>query len=185
MSRIGKQPVKIPSETTVTKEGNKITVKGPKGELSVNIHKRIEIDITEENIIVQRKSDEKFDRSLHGLSRSLLQNMVDGVNKEFEKTLEINGVGYKVQVKGKMLTLNVGFSYPIEYKIPEGITIEIDEDKKNIFKVSGIDKQKVGQVAAKIRSFRKPEPYKGKGIKYLEEQIKRKAGKTAASASEN
>lgn len=185
MSRIGKQSVKIPSGTTVTKEGNKITVKGPKGELSVNTHPhRIEVDIIEENIIVKRKSDEKFDKSLHGLYRSLLQNMVNGVNKEFERTLEINGVGYKIQVKENILELNVGLSHPIKYKIPEGITIKIDEEKKNIFKVSGIDKQKVGQVAAKIRSFRKPEPYKGKGIKYLEERIRRKAGKAAISATE-
>lgn len=180
MSRIGIQPVKILQGVTVTLVDGMLKVKGPKGELSFEPHKHMKIHIQPDTVIVERGSEEKFDKSLHGTTRKLIANMVEGVTKGFQKLLEIQGVGYRGQVQGKKLTLSLGFSHPVELEIPEEITITFDKEKKNILTITGIDKQKVGQIAAVIRGFRKPEPYKGKGIRYVGELIKRKAGKAAA-----
>ncbi len=182
MSRIGRQPVNIPNGVTVTQDANgEITVKGSKGELKMTPHEKVNVEITENEIVVTRKEEDKFSRSLHGLTRSLLQNLVTGVSEGFEKKLEIIGVGYRAQMQGKKLVLNLGFSHPVEYTPPAGIEIEIDQDKKNILSVKGIDKEVVGHVASIIRGYKKPEPYKGKGIRYQGEYVRRKAGKTAAS----
>jgi large subunit ribosomal protein L6 len=180
MSRIGILPISIPDGVTVEIGNGLVTVKGPKGELSEKIHELIKVEIKDNEVICTRKGEDKFSRSLHGLSRNLINNMVEGVTKGFEKRLEIIGVGYKAQAQGSKLTLNLGFSHPIEYKAPEGITFENDKEKKNIVIVSGISKQMVGEVAAKIKSYRKPEPYKGKGIRYEGEYVARKAGKAIA-----
>ena len=184
MSRIGKLPIEITEGVTIeiSKE-NLVTVKGSKGELSEQIHPNVKIEKKDNQIIVSISTQTKFDKSLWGLSRTLIANMIEGVTKGYEKKLEIIGVGYRAQVQGKKLTLSLGFSHPIEYQAPEGITFEIDKDKKNILSISGINKRLVGQVSAEIRSYRKPEPYKGKGIKYIDEEIARKAGKTAAKAA--
>lgn len=182
MSRIGKNPITIPNGITVEKrDGNNIFVKGPKGELTTKIHERINVDITDGVITCTRKSDNKLDRSLHGLSRTLIMNMILGVTDGFEKKLEILGVGYRVNLQGQKAVFSLGYSHPIEFEAPEGINMEIDKEKKNILIISGINKQTVGEVAAKIRSYRKPEPYKGKGIRYLGEHVARKAGKAAAA----
>jgi large subunit ribosomal protein L6 len=181
MSRIGKLPITITPGVTIEKNANNVvSVKGPKGTLTLNLHPRITLEIKDGVASVTRKSESKQDKSLHGLSRTLIHNMVEGVTKGFEKKLEIIGVGYRVAVQGSKLTLNIGLSHPVEYAIPTGIKIEIDKDKKNIVIITGADKQLVGEVAAKIRGYRKPEPYKGKGIKYFGEHIVRKAGKAAA-----
>lgn len=177
MSRIGKKLIEIPKDVTVTLDGNIVKVKGPKGELQTTIHPNITIEMKGSEIEVKRSNDLKLNRSLHGLSRALIQNMILGVSQEFKKTLDIVGVGYKVELKGSNLLLNMGYSHPIYFMPPTGIKLEAPTPTQII--VSGIDKQLVGQVAAKIRSIRKPEPYKGKGIKYSNEQILRKAGKTA------
>lgn len=180
MSRIGKLPIVIPQGVTVEKrEGNIIAAKGSKGELAFQVPEGIEISIEDNTIICTRKSESKTHRSLHGLCRTLISNMILGVSKGFEKRLEIHGVGYRANLQGKKLVLSLGYSHPVEYTPPEGITIAIDQEKKNILIVSGQDKQLVGQVAADIRSYRKPEPYKGKGIRYEGERILRKAGKAA------
>lgn len=184
MSRIGIKPVIIKDGITVDINGQTVTVKGPKGELKIDIHPKIAVKLEENELICSRSSENKEDKSLHGLSRSLLANMVQGVAEGFEKKLEINGVGYKANVQGNKVVLNLGFSHPIEHMIPEGVNIAIDQEKKNVLVISGIDKQKVGQVASEIRSYRPPEPYKGKGIKYIDEHIRRKAGKGAAGAKE-
>lgn len=181
MSRIGKQLITIPAGVTVEKrEGNVIYVKGAKGELSFPIHKVIAFEIADGKITVTRKSEEKYDRSMHGLSRTLIANMVEGVAKGFSKQLEIQGVGYRAAMQGTKLVLSLGYSHPIEVQPPKGIMITIDPEKKNILTVTGPDKQVVGEVAAQIRSYRKPEPYKGKGIRYLGEHVARKAGKAAS-----
>lgn len=177
MSRIGKKLIEIPKGVTVTLDGNVVKVKGPKGELQTTIHPNITIEMKGSEIEVKRSNDLKLNRSLHGLSRALIQNMILGVSQEFKKILDIIGVGYKVELKGSNLLLNMGYSHPIYFMPPAGIKLEAPTPTQII--VSGIDKQLVGQVAAKIRSIRKPEPYKGKGIKYSNEQILRKAGKTA------
>lgn len=183
MSRIGKQPVKIPNGVTVTQGADKtITAKGSKGELSMTPHDLVKVEIKDDEITVTRANDERFSRSLHGLTRALIANMVTGVSEGFKKQLEIKGVGYRAQLQGKKLVLNLGYSHPIEYTPPEGITIEIDPDNKNLLTISGIDKESVGHTAAIIRGYRKPEPYKGKGIRYIDEYVQRKAGKAAASA---
>jgi len=158
-----------------------VTVKGPKGELKRELPPFCEIKQEGDTILVTRSTNDRIHRSMHGLTRTLLSNMVDGVSQGFSKDLEIIGVGYKAEVKGKELVLNLGFSHLINYPVPEGITIETPEPTK--VKVSGIDKQQVGQVAAEIRSYRPPEPYKGKGVRYANEQVQRKAGKTAASGA--
>jgi len=181
MSRIGTAPIEIPSGVTVELQGQEVTVKGPKGELKWTHHRKVKVKIEDNIISVTRPNEEKFTKSLHGLTRSIIANMIEGVSKGFEKKLEVIGVGYRFQVSGSKITLNLGHSHPIEMHAPEGVNIEPDKDKKNILVISGADKQLVGQFAADIRSKRPPEPYKGKGVKYLEEIIRRKAGKTAAS----
>ena len=177
MSRIGKLPVQLPNGVTVSvKDGNVVEVKGPKGQLVQKIHKDMRVVVEDNAVLVERPSDDKHHRALHGLSRSLINNMVEGVTKGFEKTLEINGVGYRAQKQGKKLVLTVGYSHPVE--IPEEDGVEFDVPAPNKIIVKGIDKQKVGAMAAKIREVRKPEPYKVKGIKYEDERIIRKEGKT-------
>lgn len=183
MSRIGRQPVTIPQGVTVTQDADgNITVKGPKGELTLPNNPLVKIEITETEVLVTRDGEQRDKRAAHGLIRSLLHNMVTGVTTGFSKRLEINGVGYRAQMQGTTLVLSLGFSHPINYPAPEGITITMDPEKKNVIVISGIDKQKVGQVASEIRGYRPPEPYKGKGVKYEDEYIRRKAGKTAAKA---
>ena len=177
MSRIGKLPVEIPAGVTITVDGNFVKVTGPKGELQEVILPNVTIQQADNTITVERISEEKIAKSQHGLMRSLINNMVVGVTAGFEKKLEVNGVGFKVALQGSSLILNLGFSHPIEFNAPEGIALNVD--KMNI-SVSGISKQQVGQVAADIRALKKPEPYKGKGIKYDDEHILRKAGKTGA-----
>ena len=179
MSRIGKKPVEIPKGVTINLDGNNIKVKGPKGELNRTIHPSIKTEIAEGELIVSRPNDLKESRALHGLTRALIQNMVVGVTESYKKSLEIVGVGYKAELKGKNLLLNIGYSHPIYFVPPEEIKLEVPAPTQII--ISGNDKELVGLVAAKIRSFRKPEPYKGKGIKYSDERIIRKAGKTAGA----
>jgi len=181
MSRIGKLPIKIEKGVTVEYKDGLLTVKGPKGELKRNIHPNMILEITETEIIVKRPDESKLNKSLHGLTRSLISNMVIGVAKGFTKVLEIIGVGYRANVSGKKLTLSLGYSHPIELITPNGIEITMDEKNKGKLTVSGIDKEVVGEVAAKIRSYRKPEPYKGKGIRYENEYVARKTGKTAGA----
>lgn len=175
MSRIGKLPITLPNATEAIFEGGVITVKGPKGELAQEINPKMKITIADNVITVEQKTDDVEATEFHGLTRTLIDNMVKGVSEGFKKELEINGIGYRASVSGDKLVLNLGYSHPIEYIIPEGIHVAVE---KNIMVVSGADKQKVGQVSAEIRAFRKPEPYKGKGVKYVTEHIRRKAGKT-------
>jgi len=176
MSRIGKLPVAIPSGVKVSLDGNKMTVAGPKGSLSQSLHERMTIAVETDQVKVSRPSDSKQDSALHGLTRALINNMVVGVTVGFKKDLEINGVGYRAEIAGNVLTLSLGYSHPVVYELPDGISVQIEKQTK--LSVTGIDKQLVGSAAAKIRSYRKPEPYKGKGIKYADERIMRKAGKT-------
>lgn len=177
MSRIGKKPVEIPKSVNVTLNGQNVKVKGPKGELEFDVHSNIKISVEQNQILLTRNNDEKENRALHGLSRALLQNIIIGVTEGYSKTLDLVGVGYRVELKGKNLLVNIGYSHPIYFIPPDGITIQTPTQTQII--VSGIDKQLVGLVASKIRAIRKPEPYKGKGIKYSNEFIRRKAGKTA------
>ena len=177
MSRIGKLPVELPAGVTASlEEGNVLKVKGPKGELTQAFNCDMEITIADNTITVTRPSDDKQHKALHGLTRALIANMVHGVSQEFTKELEIVGVGYRAQLKGKDLVLSMGFSHPVEISQPEGVTFEVPNPNSII--VRGIDKQRVGQVAANIRKVREPEPYKGKGIKYKDEFIRRKEGKS-------
>ncbi|MGE5399828.1 MAG: 50S ribosomal protein L6 [Ignavibacteriales bacterium] len=176
MSRIGKKPVSI-SGVTVAQTGNTLKIKGQKGELVKSFHPNITIEVSKEDIVITRPDDDKENRALHGLTRSLIQNMVTGVKEGYTKTLDIIGVGYRAELKGKNLLLSLGYSHPIYFMPPDDITLEVVTPTQ--IKISGIDKELVGLVAAKIRSFKKPEPYKGKGIKYSDEVIIRKAGKTA------
>ena len=176
MSRIGKLPIAIPSGVKVSLNGNEISVQGAKGSLKQLLHERVIVAVEAEQIVVTRPSDSKQDSALHGLSRSLINNMVIGVSEGFTRELQINGVGYRAELSGSVLNLSLGYSHPVVYEIPKGIEIEVEKQTRVIIK--GIDKQLVGSTAAKIRSFREPEPYKGKGIKYAEERILRKAGKT-------
>ncbi len=177
MSRIGLKPVNIPANVEVNiDENNFALVKGPKGQLEQQLPKIINIEIVGDQIIVSRESDEKEHRSLHGLTRTLINNMVTGVTEGYQKTLEIVGVGYRAQKQGKKLVINVGLSHPVEMEDPKGIETEVEGTNKII--VKGIDKQQVGNYAAIIRDWRRPEPYKGKGIKYSDEVVRRKAGKT-------
>ncbi|MGA8943441.1 MAG: 50S ribosomal protein L6 [Thermoactinomyces sp.] len=176
MSRIGKKPVAIPNGVEVNIEGNMVTVKGPKGTLSRNFHSDINVKVENNEIIVERPSDNRNHRALHGTTRSLIAGMVEGVSNGFTKTLELVGVGYRAQKKGNKLVLNVGYSHPVEVTPLEGIEIEVPSQTQIV--VKGIDKQRVGEMAANIRSIREPEPYKGKGIKYSNEVIRRKEGKT-------
>jgi large subunit ribosomal protein L6 len=178
MSRIGKMPIEIPAGVNVDIKDNIVTVKGPKGALTKELHKDMIIKKDGTAVIVERPSDSKMHRSLHGLTRTLVSNMVDGVTKGFEKTLEINGVGYRAQKQGKKLVLTLGYSHPVEMDEPAGISVDVPTPNKLI--VKGCDKQEVGEFAAKIRIKRPPEVYKGKGIKYDYEVIRRKEGKTGA-----
>lgn len=175
MSRIGKLPIDVPAGVTITVDSDVITVKGAKGELTVPHLSDVTVSLEGTQAIVTRKDDERIAKAQHGLQRALLQNAVDGVTKGFEKKLEVNGVGFRVASSNNELTMSLGFSHEVKYKAPEGVNVS--NDKMTIL-VSGIDKQKVGQVAAEIRSLKKPEPYKGKGIKYADEVLLRKAGKT-------
>ena len=177
MSRIGRMPIAIPAGVTVVvAENNKVTVKGPKGTLERVLPAEMEIKVEGAEVIVSRPNDLKKMKSLHGLTRTLIANMVTGVTDGYQKVLEINGVGYRVQKQGKKLVFALGFSHPVEVEDPEGLTSEVEGQNKIIIK--GIDKEKVGQFAAELRDLRRPEPYKGKGIKYETETIRRKVGKT-------
>ena len=181
MSRIGRKPLEIPKGVQVSITTDMISTKGPKGTLSMKRHQAVEVkqakdDDGKDVVVFERKSNEGPARAAHGLMRALVGNMVKGVTDGFTRTLEINGVGYKAELKGTTIVLSLGYSHPVEYKLPEGIAAKVE---KNNLILSGIDKQALGAAAAEIRSFRPPEPYKGKGIKYVEETIVRKAGKTA------
>ena len=178
MSRIGRMPIEIPEGVTVTYENHVMTVKGPKGELSRELHPDMNITVEGNVITVTRPSDDKAHRSLHGLTRALVANMVTGVATGFSKTLEINGVGYRPAKQGNKRVLTLGFSHPVEMESPEGITVDVPAPNKVV--VSGADKEIVGAVAANIRKWREPEPYKGKGIRYEGEFVRRKAGKAGA-----
>lgn len=180
MSRIGRLPVKIPQGVEVKVENNRVTVKGPKGVLSREFHPDMKFDFKDGAVTVSRPSDSRIHKSLHGLSRTLLANMVRGVTEGYEKVLEVSGVGYKAAKQGKKLVLTVGYSHPVEIEPGEGLEIEVAAPNRIV--VRGIDKEAVGQLAANIRSVREPEPYKGKGIKYLDEHIRRKAGKAGKAA---
>ena len=177
MSRIGKKPVAVPNGVTVSVDDNLLVVKGPKGQLQQKIAQGITFDIQSDEVAVNRADDSKPFRANHGLMRALLNNMVIGVSKGFERKLEINGVGYKAAVQGNKAVFNLGFSHPIEVPFPEGVTIAVD--KNTLVTVSGIDKEKVGQCAAEIRGFRPPDSYKGKGVRYEGEYVPLKAGKSA------
>ena len=182
MSRIGNVPIEIPENVEVTlNDDSTITVKGPNGELTKAYNPKCTVNINDDSIVVERESDSQSDRALHGLVRSVIENMVEGVVTKFEKKLEMIGVGYGAQVQGGNLEIEVGFSHPVTIEAPEDIEFEVEggpRDVQALIKVKGIDKQKVGEIAAKIREIRKPEPYKGKGIRYQGEQVRRKVGKT-------
>lgn len=177
MSRIGKHPVSLPAGVTAAIEGNRVTIKGPKGEIGRTIHRELRIALENNAVLVSRPSDEARHKALHGLTRTLVANMVQGVTKGFSKALEIQGVGYKAEPKPFGVQLSVGFSHPVPYRAPQGIKISVENNV--VLKIEGVDKELVGQVAAEIRALRPPEPYKGKGIRYVGEQVRRKAGKTA------
>ena len=181
MSRIGKKPIAVPAGVEVKIDGHTVTVKGPKGTLSRTLNEEMDIKLENNEILVSRPNDDIKNRSLHGLTRTLINNMVVGVTQGFEKKLEIQGVGYNAQMQGKNLKLALGFSHPVIITPPEGITITITTPSSVVILVSGADKEKVGQVAAEIRAWREPEPYKGKGIRYSGEYVRRKAGKTGAT----
>ena len=178
MSRIGRKPVTVPKGVTLQVQGNTVAVKGPRGELRRSLHPEMQIGLTNDQFTVVRPSEENFHKALHGLTRTLVQNMVEGVSKGFSKTLEIQGVGYKAEAKPYGVNLIVGFSHPVKYEAPKGIKISVDNNV--VVKIEGADKELVGQVAAELRSVRPPEPYKGKGIRYQGEHVRRKAGKTGA-----
>ena len=175
MSRIGKKPIPVPKGVTVTVEGNTVKVKGPKGELQRVVHPELSVALKDNELTVGRPSDETHHKALHGLTRTLVANMVEGTSKGFQKTLELVGVGYKAEKRPYGLQLALGFSHPVEFRAPKGITLSAPQPTQIV--IDGADKEIVGQVAAEIRSLRPPEPYKGKGVKYQGEQIRRKAGK--------
>lgn len=176
MSRVGKMPITVPDGVDVTIKGSNVRVKGPRGQMGHTFPAAMEISLENGIITVERPSDERTHRALHGMTRALINNMVTGVSSGFEKVLEINGVGYRAEIEGNNLILHVGYSHPVKVEPPEGISFEVDSRTRQI-KVMGYDKQSVGHIAANIRKVRPPEPYKGKGIKYLDERIRRKAGK--------
>jgi large subunit ribosomal protein L6 len=176
MSRIGKLPIPVPPDVQVSIRGSDVTVKGPKGELSRTFHRDISVRLEDDQLVVARPTDHRLHRSLHGLTRALLANMVHGVREGFQKELEVQGVGYRAQLEGEKLILSVGYSHPVQVDPPPGITLSLDKSYRNIT-VEGMDKELVGRVAAEIRAIRKPEPYKGKGIRYVGEYVRRKAGK--------
>ncbi|RKQ85555.1 50S ribosomal protein L6 [Brockia lithotrophica] len=175
MSRIGRKPIPIPPGVSVSLEGRRVSVKGPKGTLELEVHPEVEVAVEDGSLVVRRKGDEKFQRAMHGTTRALLANLVEGVTKGFEVRLDIVGVGYRAQKQGKKLVLSLGYSHPVEFDPPEGIEFDVPQPTKIV--VRGIDKQKVGLVAANIRAARPPEPYKGKGIRYEGEEVHLKAGK--------
>jgi large subunit ribosomal protein L6 len=177
MSRVGRKPIPVPAGVTVAIEGSRVRVKGPKGELEREFHPAMKIVQADGVLRVERPSDRRDHRALHGLTGALLANMVKGVVEGFEKKLEIVGIGYRAEAAGTALRLHLGFSHPVVYEPPEGVTVKVETP--TLISVSGVDKEKVGQAAAEIRAFRPPEPYKGKGIRYQGEQVRRKAGKTA------
>lgn len=179
MSRIGAKPIPIPQGVEIEQIGKCIRTKGPLGSLEFNLPEGISVNIEDRKIFVRRSGDSKTQKAAHGLSRSIIANMIKGVTEGFSKTLEINGFGYRAQLQGNRLVLQLGYSHPVIYEIPP--TIKIEVEKQTILKISGIDKQLVGEVAATIRRFRPPEPYKGTGIKYIDEHIRRKAGKAATA----
>ena len=182
MSRIGKLPIDLPSGVTVTvSDTNEVKVKGPKGEIAQQVNPDIKVEVIDNNVVVSRPSDEKNHKSLHGLYRSLINNMVIGVSKGYTTEQEFVGVGYKAEAKGQVLEMSLGFSHDIHFLIPNEVKVEVKQERRSnpIVILNSIDKQLIGQVAAKIRSLRPPEPYKGKGIKFVGEQLRRKAGKTA------
>ena len=181
MSRIGKQPIEVPQGTDVTVNGQNVHVKGPKGELTFDAHADMTVALEEGVVTVTRPSDEPQHRALHGLTRMLVANMIEGVVTGFSKTLEIQGVGYRALKKGSGIELNLGFSHTINYLAPDGVSLDLPDQTTIV--VTGMDKQKVGQAAAEIRAFRPPEPYKGKGIRYKGEHVRRKAGKTAGAGA--
>ncbi len=176
MSRIGRRPISVPSKVTVTIDGSHVAVKGPKGELSRVLPAAVTVEQEGETLLVKRRDESRPSRQLHGLSRTLVANMVEGVSQGFQRRLEIQGVGYRAQVQGRNLTLTVGYSHPVQISPPEGIQLAV-ENNTNVI-VSGFDKEMVGNIAAQIRAVRAPEPYKGKGIRYAGEMVRRKAGKT-------
>lgn len=178
MSRIGKKPISIPQGVKIQISGAKIHVEGPKGKMDLNVHPRMKITVDGAQVVVDRPTNTNQDRSLHGLTRTLISNVITGVTQEFSKALEIEGIGFKAQLQGKNLQLNLGFSHPIDFAVPEGIKVEVPKPTNLV--VKGIDKVLVGQTAANIRKFFEPEPYKGKGVRYAGEQIRRKAGKAAS-----
>jgi large subunit ribosomal protein L6 len=178
MSRIGRKPITLPSGVQVTLKDGKVLVKGPKGELHRVLPDLVTVKVDKNEVQVARANDDGPTRARHGLVRALIQNMVEGVTKGFERRLEINGVGYKAEVAGQKLTLALGYSHPVSYELPKGIGAKVE---KNLLILTGIDRELLGHTAAKVRSFRPPEPYKGKGVKYVEETIKRKVGKTGAA----
>jgi large subunit ribosomal protein L6 len=178
MSRIGKQPINLPAGVTAGVAGGVVTLKGPKGELTLKVPETVQVALDGSVLTVTRNGDDKQSRADHGTIRALLGNMAAGVKDGYSRELEIEGVGFKASMAGQMLTLVVGYSHPVEYEIPADVSVAVADGTK--IKVSGIDKQRVGQVSARIRSFRPPEPYKGKGIRYKDERVRRKAGKTVA-----
>ena len=178
MSRIGRKPITVPQGVKIQISGSKMNAEGPKGKLSLDIHPRMKMSIEGNQVTVQRPSDSTQDKSLHGLTRTLISNVLTGVSQEFTKALEIEGIGFKAQLMGKTLQLSLGFSHTIDFQIPEGIKIEVPKPT-NLF-IKGVDRALVGQVAANIRKFFEPEPYKGKGVRYAGEHVRRKAGKAAS-----
>jgi len=179
MSRVGKKPVAVLEKVQVTVQGQKIKVKGPKGELSFEVHPKIKIESKASEVLVSRSSDQPLDRALHGTTRAVIRNMIQGVSEGYVKELEIIGVGAKAAIKGKVLSMSLGFTHPIDYTIRDGVDIKCPNPTRIV--ISGADKQSVGQAAAEIRSFNPPEPYKGKGIRYVGEQVRRKQGKKVGS----
>jgi large subunit ribosomal protein L6 len=178
MSRIGKLPVTLPAGVTAALADGVATLKGPKGELSLKIPATVSVTLDGAVLAIARLGDDKQSRADHGTTRALLQNMLTGVKDGYSRELEIQGVGFKASISGRQLTMNVGYSHPVEYTVPEGVAVTVSDNVQ--IKVSGIDKQLVGQVSARIRAFRPPEPYKGKGVRYKDERVRRKAGKTVA-----
>lgn len=176
MSRVGKKPIDIPEKTTISFKDGMVTVKGSKGTLTQQIHPDVELNVGKAQIDVTMKNEDRKTRALQGMTRSIVHNMVVGVSQGYERILEINGIGYRAEAKGKTILFNLGYSHPIDFPLPDGVTATVE--KNNVVKIAGIDKHLLGQTAAKIRQLRPPEPYKGKGIKYAEEFIQRKAGKT-------
>ncbi len=183
MSRIGKLPIVIPEGITITNKNNLVVVKGPLGELKQQVDKDIKVTVKDNNVIVTRPSDQKRHKAMHGLYRSLINNMVYGVSKGYTTEQELVGVGYKAECKGQILELNLGYSHNIYFELPAEVKVQVKAERRSnpIIQLQSADKQLIGHIAAKIRSFRKPEPYKGKGIKFVGEQLRRKAGKAAAS----